>query len=60
VKPQCRGADDAFSARRRTGGGLEERMPRVSEFFGIVIYMHYDDHPEPHFHATYGDREVKV
>ena len=35
-------------------------MPRVSEFFGIVIYMYYDDHPEPHFHATYGGREVKV
>ena len=35
-------------------------MPRVSEFFGIVIYMYYDDHPEPHFHATYGGREVKI
>jgi hypothetical protein len=22
--------------------------------------MYYDDHPEPHFHATYGGREVKV
>jgi hypothetical protein len=20
----------------------------------------YDDHPDPHFHATYGGREVKV
>ena len=34
-------------------------MPNVSEFFGIAI-IYYDDHPEPHFHATYGGREVKV
>ena len=35
-------------------------MPKVSEFFGITIYMFYDDHPEPHFHASYEGREVKV
>jgi hypothetical protein len=35
-------------------------MPRISEFFGIVIYMYYDDHPDPHFRATYDGREVKV
>ncbi len=35
-------------------------MPKVSEFFGITIYMFYDDHPGPHFHATYNGREVKV
>jgi hypothetical protein len=28
-------------------------MPRISEFFGIVIWMYYDDHPPPHFHAEY-------
>ncbi len=28
-------------------------MPRVSIFFGIVIYFYYDDHPPPHFHAMY-------
>ncbi|GAB6060105.1 DUF4160 domain-containing protein [Desulfonatronum parangueonense] len=28
-------------------------MPRVSMFFGIVIYFYYDDHPPPHFHALY-------
>jgi hypothetical protein len=44
----------------RPTGGLEERMPKVSEFFGIAIYMYYDDRPEPHFHATYCGREVKV
>ena len=40
-------------------GGLEEPVPKVSEFFGITIYMFYDD-PEPHFHASYAGREVKV
>jgi Domain of unknown function (DUF4160) len=29
-------------------------MPEISRFFGIVILMHYDDHPPPHFHARYG------
>jgi hypothetical protein len=28
-------------------------MPRISIFFGIVIYMYYDDHNPPHFHASY-------
>ncbi len=28
-------------------------MPRLSIFFGIVIYMYYDDHNPPHFHASY-------
>jgi len=26
-------------------------MPRISEFFGIVIAMYYNDHSPPHFHA---------
>ena len=33
-------------------------MPRVSQFFGIVIYMYYNDHQPPHFHAEYGEHEV--
>ena len=28
-------------------------MPVVSTFFGIVIRMYYDEHPPPHFHASY-------
>ena len=28
-------------------------MPRVSEFYGIVIRMYHDDHLPPHFHAEY-------
>jgi len=33
-------------------------MPRVSEFFGIVISMYYNDHLPPHFHAEYGEHEA--
>ena len=33
-------------------------MPRISEFFGIVIYMYYNDHMQPHFHAEYGEHEA--
>lgn len=33
-------------------------MPRISEFFGIVIYMYYNDHQPAHFHAEYGDDEA--
>ena len=37
-------------------------MPRISEFFGIVIYMYWFDrqkHRMPHFHARFaGDEAV--
>ena len=33
-------------------------MPRVSEFYGIVIAMYYNDHAPPHFHAKYGEHEA--
>ena len=33
-------------------------MPCISQFFGIVIYMYYNDHAPPHFHAKYGDDEA--
>lgn len=32
-------------------------MPRISEFFGITIYLYYDDHAPPHFHAFYQGQE---
>lgn len=35
-------------------------MPRISEFYGIVIEMYYADHSPPHFHARYGADEAKV
>ena len=33
-------------------------MPEVSRFYAIVIRLHFDDHPPPHFHAEYGDDEA--
>jgi hypothetical protein len=35
-------------------------MPIVSIFFGIVIRMYFDDHPPPHFHASYQGLEAFV
>jgi hypothetical protein len=33
-------------------------MPRLSQFYGIAIYMYYRDHAPPHFHAIYGEHEA--
>lgn len=33
-------------------------MPRLSQFYGIAVYMYYRDHPPPHFHAIYGEHEA--
>ncbi len=35
-------------------------MPRISEFYGIVIAMFYDDHAPPHFHAYYGGHRAVI
>jgi len=35
-------------------------MPEISRFLGIVIAMYYNDHPPPHFHAQYGEMEMRV
>ncbi len=35
-------------------------MPRISEFFGIVVTMYYNDHAPPHFHAKYAEHEVTL
>jgi hypothetical protein len=33
-------------------------MPRISHFYGVVIYMYFNDHLPPHFHAEYGSLEA--
>jgi hypothetical protein len=33
-------------------------VPKISEFFGISIYMYFREHGVPHFHARYGSEEV--
>ena len=35
-------------------------MPLISRFFGISIYMYFNDHAPPHFHAKYGSDQVLV
>jgi len=35
-------------------------LPEICRFLGIVIYMLYDDHPPPHFHAEYGEYKIGV
>ena len=35
-------------------------MPEISRFFGIIISMFFDDHPQPHFHAFYAGQDVEV
>lgn len=29
-------------------------MPEISRFLGITIYIRYNEHNPPHFHAEYG------
>jgi hypothetical protein len=38
-------------------------VPRISSFYGIVIWMYHDEAHHvgrPHFHATYGDDEASI
>jgi hypothetical protein len=35
-------------------------MPEISRFYGIIIYMFYNDHNPPHFHVQYQDFEAII
>ncbi len=35
-------------------------MPEISRFYGIVVYIYYNDHPPAHFHAVYGEYEALI
>ena len=35
-------------------------MPRISEFYGVVIAMYFAEHGVPHFHALYAGREASI
>ena len=30
-------------------------MPEISRFYGIIIYMYYNEHNPPHFHFSFGE-----
>ena len=35
-------------------------MPKISEFFGIKIYIYWDDHHPAHFHAKYAGDDAQM
>ena len=35
-------------------------MPEICRFFGIIVRMFYDEHEQPHFHATYQGKVVQI
>ena len=35
-------------------------MPELSRFLGIIIFMNFNDHPPPHFHAKYGSYQITI
>jgi hypothetical protein len=35
-------------------------MPVISTFYGILIYMYWNDHAPPHFHAKYGEFQALI
>ena len=37
-----------------------DRVPTISAFYGIVIYMYADDHAPPHFRAKYAEHRAVV
>jgi hypothetical protein len=34
-------------------------MPQISQFYGIIITMYYNDHIPPHFHARYAEYKAE-
>lgn len=45
------------------GASNDRQVPRVSAFYGIVIWMYHDEIHHlgrPHFHARYGDDEASI
>jgi hypothetical protein len=35
-------------------------LPRISEFFGIVVFMYHNEHGVPHLHARHSGRWVAL
>lgn len=33
-------------------------MPEISRFFGIIIFMYFDEHNPPHFHVKYNEERA--
>lgn len=54
----CRRAIDAAELVR--AARHDPFVPRISQFYGIAIYMYFTDHPPAHFHAQYGGEEAVI
>lgn len=35
-------------------------MPEICRFYGLIIYMYYNDHQPPHFKVKFGEFEANV
>ena len=35
-------------------------MPEICRFLGIIIFMNFNEHSPPHFHAKYGEYLISV
>ena len=35
-------------------------MPVISRFYGMIVAMHFLDHPPPHFHVRYGEYRAAI
>ncbi len=35
-------------------------MPEISRFYGIIVYMFFNDHNPPHFKVKCGDFEANI
>jgi hypothetical protein len=35
-------------------------MPRISQFYGISVYLYYRDYAPPHFHPVYAEHEAEI
>ena len=44
----------------KPGGAGTLPMPRISQFYGISVYLYYRDHAPPHFHAIYAEHEAEI
>jgi Domain of unknown function (DUF4160) len=49
--------DGASAIRTHDDNGS---VPRISQFYGIVITMYFYDHQPPHFHAQYAEHHAVI
>lgn len=35
-------------------------MPNICSFYGITIWIYWNDHNPPHFHAKYAESEILI